>query len=635
MQNPNTNQHLSTNQDQGTSLTLVQTMETMYSHLPDDLRERMIKAADQMLDIGNNDTCRGQHLTSFALDAINLYKLMGISEEVIRQKVTRRLDDFLAKGRNYNLSSGLKAGIEGIRLLTEGARQLKTPNGEEGLEIETGYSDFQSKYNIARFRQLVSHLGIARTKLISYYNTSLDDALNMASAIDDEKRTFEICVHALRLGQFEVLSKIKRLSDNERILINTGMLALVDFYDHYFHCGIHNSLQNLEYAIALFGQVQGALKSEASEMLYDLAMEISNEQFIKSYAESPLNVDPFSKTMEESYLNIEHSLIVCTLRALRATGTFVTKKKDRLKTHYVTHVEDKRVVDAIKAIVEKYGHHIVEANDFSDEVRMSLRAIGDVVKLNSLADLLFEHRKSHPCRFYSESIDYFIASGNTEGVIKVIDAEMSEGLIKLEYSDYGRLIPIMAKIGYTKGLRKAQAVARRKSLGIGIDSYKREEWKKALNEAKRALAGKSSENSSEERNKDGEADETEKNKESEASSPNAPNMSSIPSYMRKALDEERKYRERIDEIRADLTPRKKRRLIEEGYELLNRGKAWDAYNRFRDALYRRGLIEAGDKMLERGDGLNALRPYTFAALLPKEEELPAGERSVLLKFFAR
>ena len=230
MQNPNTNQHLSTNQDQGTSLTLVQTMETMYSHLPDDLRERMIKAADQMLDIGNNDTCRGQHLTSFALDAINLYKLMGISEEVIRQKVTRRLDDFLAKGRNYNLSSGLKAGIEGIRLLTEGARQLKTPNGEEGLEIETGYSDFQSKYNIARFRQLVSHLGIARTKLISYYNTSLDDALNMASAIDDEKRTFEICVHALRLGQFEVLSKIKRLSDNERILINTGMLALVDFY---------------------------------------------------------------------------------------------------------------------------------------------------------------------------------------------------------------------------------------------------------------------------------------------------------------------------------------------------------------------------------------------------------------------
>lgn len=572
---------------------LVQIVETMYSRLPDDLQGRMVQAVDSMLGIGDNDTGRGQTITNWSQEAVNLYRLMGVDEAEIREKVGQRVESFLETGRSHGLSSG----INGLPFLNGG-------DVSESTAIVTG--DFQTRYNLDHFRNIKSLLGSFQS--ISYYDISLQEAFGLAAEIGDEGKAREACLHMIRLGKFDAAYKTAERLGDDRTLVNLGKLALVDFFDQYSPYGIHNATNRLWDAVESLKRVQGESKPIAAEMLYDLATEISSEGFIQGYVMTARTDDPGA---------VRDTILHYSLKALRSTGTLVERQPiDSVKVDFITRVEDGKYATAIRDL----AHRVMETADRPDldEVRKSLQAIGDTESLNAYAEELFEQRHDpqgyNPIMFYSQAIEFFKAAGNNDSVRRVIDATMTEGILDLDDGDYEfTLVPAMAEIGYTEGLNRVKALTSTAIVKYEEGDHHRYSWQRVAEKTEKALAGQSLR----------EVDEIEAS---------VPKDESLPDYVHKAQVEERRYTQSLEESRAKLTPESRRELIAQGTELLEQGDAWNAYICFKDSLHRQGLIQAGDMMLKQGDGLNARTPYMFASLLPQEDlSLPGGVETKLIE----
>ena len=573
---------------------LVQITDTMYSNLPDDLRDRMIKATDQMLNIGDNDLQDNQILTDWSERAVDQYKLMGISEEKIAQKVNQRLENFLTSGRGHGLSSNM------------GDFKLLMASERNDSQSSAPANDFQAKYDIAHFRQIKLLLGEFDFFDTLSYRTSLRTAFNLAAKIGNHKKAFESYLHMIRLGNFETAYKTAEKMGDDRTLLNLGKLALTDFFDgkNGYHASyLHDTIESVK-------RIQGESKPEAEKMLYDLAMEISSPEFIRMAAIN--TYDPF----EEAYTHYSDNFTEYALRALRVTGELVERKPiDSGNVDFSTKITDEKYVAAIKDLTARIMSESLCPD--LDEVRNGLQAIGDIDALNQYAEEVFEQRYDpqgyDPNRFYSQAFDFFKAAGNTQGMRKVIDAEMDEGIAELRSFDYElSIVPRLAEIGYTDRLKQIQSSIAHALTQYREQSHERDSWKNVGRKVENALAGKPLEI----------IDEIEAL---------VPKDEVIPSYVRDAMIEEIRFRKSLEESRAKLTPESREQLVAQGYGFLEQGDSWNAYICFQDALHRKGLIEAGDKMIEQNNGLNAKTPYLFASMLPIEETaLPQGiERKLI------
>ena len=85
------------------------------------------------------------------------------------------------------------------------------------------------------------------------------------------------------------------------------------------------------------------------------------------------------------------------------------------------------------------------------------------------------------------------------------------------------------------------------------------------------------------------------------------------------LEDERQFREAIADSRLN-PPAYQEAASKRGHALLEAGNTWQAYRSFLEAGDRAGLIAAGDAMLAKGDGLNAITPFTIAAMLDAKAE---------------
>ncbi len=518
---------------------LENSIETMYSRLPSDIRSRIIKAADQMLDIGNADTWRGQHITDWSLRAAHIYRMIGLSEEELMQKINSRLDSFFAVGR----ASGLSAPIANI---------LSAP---KTLDIKLNCG-FGQKYDLDRYSKIKLLLGSFPNEEKTYYTISLDAACSLASFIGNDERAFEAFVHMVRLSNFDAAYNTAEALGDDRGLLTLGKFALSEFFRTYHVNDLWNAIESVK-------RVQGGMKPEAEEMLYDLAMEITSPDFIS-------NVERHAEELH-----------AYALKCLRSTGKLLRKKPiDSIKVDFITEVTDERCVAAIRDISRVI---MGDSRQDLDEVRLSLESIGDVDALNVYGEKIFRQRFDpqgySASRFYSYAIDFFRSAGNMEGMKRVMEAELSEGLVDVDDIDYEiHLIPLALEIGDVALLQKTiegnnrlQHIARKV-----IQSGKQVELQADMQIV-------------------------------------------IAPYLRTALDEERKYRKILDETRAKLTSESQQKHIKLGYELLEKGDAWNAYIHFKDALCRKGLIEAGDMLLGQKKGLNAVTPYLFASLLPEDD----------------
>lgn len=570
----------------------IQTAETMYTRLPEDLQEKMTKAVDQMLDIGNGDNIRGQTITNWSKEAINLYRLMGINEAEIRKKVGSRLENFLQAGRRQKLPSNIN--------------KLPLFNEKESETTIIAAEDFQSKYDLNHFRNIKSLLG--NFEETTHYGISLEAAFDLAAEIEDGEKAKEICSDMIRLNNIEAAYKTAEKLGDDETLINLGKLALVDFFDQYSPYGIHNATNKLWHAIESLKRVQGKLKPIAAEMLYDLAKEISSEEFIQEYINNARTDEPDE---------LRDRILESSLKALRSTGTLIERLPiDSVKVDFITRVEDKRHAKEIRDL----AHRIMETADRPDlsGVREALHAIGDTDSLHTYAKKIFEERhnnseRCNPIRFYSHAIAFFRAAGDNKAIKEVIDAAMNEGILNLNENDYEyNLVPTMVKIDYKEGLNRVNLISK-EMIKNAKEKYLKNAWQRIAEKTERALKNQPLE----EIDKDKALIQEDK---------------TLPNYIHNARAEERSYRESLEKSRNILTPETKQRLIAQGAELLKQGDEWNAYICFKDALHRQGLIQAGDMMLKKGNGLNAKIPYVFASLLSQEDTLlPGGIEEKLIE----
>lgn len=558
-------------------------VNSVYGNFPEDLRERMIKSADQIMDIGVGDKMRGEWVGDWSMTAIGLYKLLGVSEKEIKLKVQKRLDKFLRIGRQMGLSQ-----MDNIKLLT----------GDFKIEPEIILPDFESKYNLAHFRELKKTMGVNdryQGRASSSYKLSLDYAFDLANEIKDDERALEVIVHMIKLGNEEATFKTVEELGANRMLINVGLLYLSDFFDERSN---YNTNQ-LYYGIEALKRVQGKEKTEAEEILHDLAMAIIQPEFIKKVALAQ------GEEFEKTYKYIKNKLHEDALIAMRATGEL--KKKipiDSIRFDYITKVNDTKYITTIRNLLK-----IVEKESLliqRDEVRKSLEAISDIEALNEEGEKILRKIKEG-CEFeqenlffsYRNALNYLEAAGNIEKVKEVLDE-----CVFVEFGSFGHsfaFLPLAIKINYAKGLENIIQFSNTK-IGNSEDDSEACEWERIKEKAERALKGELAELDEEEMK----------------ISNSLPPKDLAPQSIINLLAEEARAKIRIEEYKSALTEEKKEALIKQGYSYFEQRKYWEAFQSFGEALYRKGLIEAGDKMLGYGDGLNAKRPFIYAALLKPE-----------------
>ncbi len=567
--------------------------DTMYSRLPDDLRGRVEVCAQQVLDIGKVDKLRGPGMTHWSQTGVNMMRLLGIDEEMIKQKVETRLDAMLGAGRSYGLSSGLDRMADWIK--------------SNGIKDDAVMGpDFWSKYNLADINELKGRLCVdkqgiesrlrqsddigIRLSLLSY-TTCLDTAFNLAMDVEAFDKAQEAFLHILRLDDSERSYKCAEKLESDDALIKIGMLALVDFFN-----GKHRDSTNpLYYGIEALKRVQGDKKPLAEEMLYDLAMEIQKPEYAHMAAQVSRDDRPFQKVFE----GFQASFKEYALRALRVIGELQKKVPlDSVKVDYRTKVTDPKVVSAVKILCEEMATWLPHGD--LKEIRLGLESIGDTEALNRYGENIYKQMEGPETRrqtyFLGQAADYFMAAGNFERAQHAIDKLVDESSVLFSLSS---LIRKMKSVGYDQGLKNLYARKEKEMAQAQEDDKPR--FKEDLEMIQRVIDG-------------GDIDRP---NEAEMAVPYDVDM---PGYVRSALVEEQRYIQTLARNAEEVDPDDIPGLISNGYKLMEEKDGWSAYQTFLQASYRKGLVEVADKYIEHNNGLNGRTMLMFAALLPKDEK---------------
>jgi hypothetical protein len=511
-----------------------------------ELRAKTLAAADDMLAIGHGDALSGERLTDWSLSAVNLYRALGLGEAEITARVGVRLDQFLAAGRVRGLS------LSREQMTLPGSSVFKALPAPVGAQPVSPLTAFEAKYRLETYRTLKARIGMESGFSLDTvsYKTSLSDAFRLAEQARDEARAGEIFWHMLKLGGYESAIKAAYDAARDDILLHVGFLALAEFL------GSKTRGNGLLYAIEAFKRVQGSLKSEAAETLFDLSQMLVSDGF-----------------SAESFADY-------AFRALRSTGRF-------LRAHpldFVTVVEDPKYKAALKAMTRRFK---APPNEYlSAEYLLALAAIGDKEAILAYA----REEVSRGTFGLSGAMRYALVSVGTPAELR----EFAEALL----SPRGLAASIrpgatfMRAASLYHAARDSDGLARVRSLLVEKGRKLSDQQEKEMQAYESEVAGT--------------AKETVR-----VSAPQDERSKSLTQVTYK-LDQ---MRERLKEIRETSTEESRAEALKAGRDYLALGRYFEASEEFMTALDRAGLITAGDGMVKRGDGLNASGAYLFAALL--------------------
>ena len=539
------------------------------------LRAKIIFAIDGTIGIGNNDGVRGQWLSDWNVRAIDWYRALNVPEAEINMKVKARIKDFLAIGKGLGLGQSATTCNQLLGSQTTGLIEVTGNTSQAKSE-----KSFLAQHDLNPYRKIRKNLGSLdrRQTDATYYKISLKHAYDMAKSIGDSQLAMESLLQMLQINEYESAYKIAESTQDNKAILTVGFLILVDFYDGVYR--FHGNI--LWHAIEAFKRIQGPLKETANQIMYDLAMEISSDRFLKQ-------TDPDN---HQTYLEY-------ALRLLRSTGDFVRSVPiDSVKFNFITTVNDPNVKMAIQQLVPRIK------NQKNDDLLEALAAIADWDTLNQKAALEFKGRfEAEPDRAqwnYEHALEYYEMAENIEGMKTVLNAIFTEDIaIFPDFTITLDLIPATLKAFGVSGLQHIFTLID-KQIAKSKEEADQKRFSRLKEDLRKAIQTQ---------------DFTKfRNTFSRNGSPALPN-NTISQGAQELVQKQQSLRKSLEHFRATQTAENLAKAKLHAAALLNAGNAWNAYLMSMQALDVDGLIAAGDLMVKHGDGLNAITPYIAAMVL--------------------
>lgn len=320
----------------------------------EELRLRMLVSADAKLAVGEDDAVRGGHISHWSLEAVQDYKMLGVSEEEIARKTARRLDAYLAVGRE-----------QGYSRRPELLQELLAPPQPADADADRAPQNFASKYDLDRYRRIHHSLGVDSRYGASpgSYKIGLDDAFTLAAQAGDAARAEETLLHMFRLGAHDGIARLAPRHVGDPVLFAAGAMALVEFF--YGASALHAN--HAWDAIEALKRVSGPLKPLAAAMLRDFAALLSSPLFLTRAGD-----------MADMFLHR-------ALKALRATGTVLEQvQEDSVKVDFLSDVSDPAYARPLRALARKLLAR-PRNSYFHDEIVKALGSVKDAQTLRALA----------------------------------------------------------------------------------------------------------------------------------------------------------------------------------------------------------------------------------------------------------
>lgn len=536
-----------------------------------EMKEKLIAAVFDMLDYGNNMSARGQHLASVNQEAVELLRILGVSEEVIEKKVTNRLNTFLEQGRREGLARAERTFDESL------PKEIRENGISPDPSVPSSDTSFLAKYDLTPYKNLRAKIGrIDAFKMASsYYATSTDHAFNLALTINNDYLADQAIFQTLQLdGHERAYKSLEKIGDNAGIM-TVGFLALTDYYHEK---NIHMPRMNLlREAIEAFKRVQGPLKPKANQVMIDLAKDLAYE---KGFA---------NKHEHQEKLGF-------ALRLLRSTGDLVAKVHiDSSKVNFITNVKDAAVTAEIRKILPM----VLRVDD--DDVIEALASIGakDMISRIALGELLKRKTPRHGNYQFTKALKLYDIAGDREGMRKVINEMMGETASIIEdYQITGTVIPTVLELDGPKGLDKVLTMFENQ-----ISLAKKDREKARLKYRKSELEKAIAENDF--------SDYPQRESRSAMHPPAKRTNELVSTYESLKLSMAKHV--------AKLTPEERAEAKKKAQESLAEGDGWEAFNYAFRAKAKDELILAGDQLVKDRNGTNAIRPYLAAILLEQSK----------------
>ncbi len=402
-----------------------------------DIRGKLLRAADGMLNIN-----KGQgNITDWSVQAVYLYRELGLPEDAIRERVQERLRDFFAIGSQLGVGTKQK---------------YKPPQTFRPLSAEE--QKFSTKYGLREFFSLHVQSGAedidTTTTNLVFYKGSLGIAHQLANLIHDSELLETVVFHAIQTNSGE--ASRAAAEGHPKSLLNVGLMSLARFF---YSVGSPYRIYDLDEAIESLQRVQGHEKATAEELLRDLVEVVTSEVFFE-------RVTPYVTNSRPS--EVRSSIYRSALTALRITGELeYTYQLDSARMAYVTVVTS---AESIRRIVKLTDKILAETKQFDsdnldedlyNEVLMTLEAANLKEKLEYIAEIFRQHNNP------DMAVAFYGAARNQKRVEGIIHEQMQEPVKKLVGNQLIYYwIPALVRLRATEFLNEVQLRVTQKNVPV-------------------------------------------------------------------------------------------------------------------------------------------------------------------------
>lgn len=551
---------------------------TIFGRLPEDLKGPVLRSLQSKIQSGSQ----------YGLSAYYTLRFLGQSEQeanqIAREQLLRKVDI----GRRMELSRPLQNPL---------ALESRLP------EIQGPQRAFYDRYELAAISETQKQLGLpSLAERLSTYAVSLSGSFSLARASQNHDLAMEMFIHMLRLRSYRDMTDAAASFPNaDLIRYRVALLAISDFYH------IRSLASHFDDAINALQRIQGPLRPQAEVLLTDLAKAILDPSFPSTIKAAPSERLALSKGAQ---LGSPLERASYALRLLRAAGRVTgAVALDSVRVDFATEVTDPARIQLIQKTADfVHTNRIRPTGSHYDEVFQALVSIRDIERLEKISrDALAKSKSAEPSEatiLLDASFNYAEAAGN-----RILMREaLSEQARRLEDHNsnavYRDVLPAAIRLNDLEVLTRIETYARDLESGRKVhpwNGWESRDIKKIVSILERVRAGQSVE---------------EELAEISRTMP-LPRPYTLQNATHEAIALERQAIEEIAKFRADLTGSKQKALLKEVQTLEAAGHLWDAWRAAAAALDREALVRIGEKMTARGDGLNAIEPLIYAAVLAR------------------
>lgn len=383
-----------------------------YARMPEELKARIVAAADKILWIGESD-----ELSSWSPRAADLYSLVRLDPATMQQKIRERIIAVLAARRHLlpQLSTlpdpcPHQAPQDDL-LIVDTAQPFLYPAARELVLY------MREALSLKRYSAMKRAYGIVssfRSKS-SAHHVGFEHALRLATRVGSKDLIPEIIVHLLKSARYTTLSEYAARTAQDSFLLDMGMLSVEQFFreDGTF------SVTHIRRALECFRKIQGELKPKVCWILGEIATALSSPALIGEAA-----------SRHKAQPSATYRLFINeAFEALKATGIPVASASgDDQRSLYVTRIHLPKYLTQIRELSEAVLKRDPEFA--SDEMFSALVAAGIHEPVIQHAERLLGRRKSASWSWGSyecaSAVECYAAVGDGAKVQEVLD------LIKLE-----------------------------------------------------------------------------------------------------------------------------------------------------------------------------------------------------------